>query len=169
MPCTVLIDVGDSLLHRGHCFHGNDQIQIFCGIILLRGRLAANHLLYPLISPDLNAALLQFPGKPRQKGILYLLVDHKRFTGVAHSDPLGFGIDYNGNGFIKIGILVHKNMTVSRTGLDHRYGAVLHHAPDQPRAAPWNQKIHILFHPHKLPGDLSVRGLDELQGISGNS
>ena len=77
-------------------------------------------------------------------------MDHQGFTGVADADPLGFGIENDGNGFGQIRILIHINVTVSRPGFDDGHCAVLHHRADEPRSTAGNQNIHIFIHAHEL-------------------
>ena len=85
-------------------------------------------------------------------------MDHQGFTGIADTDSLGFCVQNNVRSHLKIRGLIHIDVTVSCTCLDHRDRTVFHHGPDQTCAAPRNQDVHITVHFHKrlrgLPGSI---------------
>ena len=93
---------------------------------------------------------------------------NKGFTRIAYTDPLGFGIDDNRDCFIQIGILIHIDMAVSGSCLDHRNTRTLHNRFDQSRTSARNHYIHILLHTHKLCRHLAVSRFDQLYGILGD-
>ena len=72
-------------------------------------------------------------------------MNQQRFAGITYTDPLCLCVYDDGHSQCQIRILIYIDMTVARSRLDHRNGAILHHRPDQSRAASGNQHIHILF------------------------
>ena len=95
-------------------------------------------------------------------------MEHQRFTGIAYADSLGFGIENNINGHIKIRALIHENMAVSRTGLDDWNTAVLHYGTDESCTTSGNQHIHILVHFHEFLYGLTAGIFNQLYRIFRN-
>lgn len=85
----------------------------------------------------------------RHKRIHDLFMNDKRLAGITDTDPLGFGIQNDIYRHVKISRLIHKNMTVSGSCLDHRYRCLIHNCTDQSCSTTWNQNVDILVHFHE--------------------
>ncbi len=76
-------------------------------------------------------------------------MDHQGFTGIADSDPLGFGVVYNLGCHGRICCFIHIDVAVSGTGLNDRDRAAADHRRNQACASPGNQHIYVTVQLHK--------------------
>ena len=78
----------------------------------------------------------------------------ERFTGIAHAHSLCLCIKYYVNRHVDVGCLIHEDMAVSGTRLDHGYGGILNDIPDKSGTSARYQKIDILIELHHLPRNI---------------
>lgn len=109
--------------------------------------------------------LLKTLCKDRKKFFFDIFMDKQRLACIADTDPLCLGIEDDIDCHIKICALIHINVAVSGTSLDHRDCALVHNGFNKALSASWNQDIHIFVHLHELSRSLSGSICDQLNGI----
>ena len=160
MPCIIFIDMSNRLIDGINDLHRNNSVQILSPPVLFhRGNdlIADRHC--SLIAADLHIMILQFFYNLRQSLRCDVPMDDKRLTCIAHTHSLGFRVFYNIRSHMHIRAVIHINMTISGSCLNHRNRTVLHHIRDKPCSAARYQNVNPAVHLHHFVYHFTARVL----------
>ena len=91
------------------------------------------------------------------------------FGRIAHRGAGALGIIENGGGHIQIGLIVHIDVAHALTGADHRHAGLFGHCPNEPRAAPGDQHVHIPIQMHQLARGFVAGVLHQGNAVGGKA
>ena len=158
--------MGNSVGQGIHHLHRHDIIVIFGIIILLRGFCrGGNQYSRSGTAADLHGKPLQLLMQTRQEFCRHTGVNQNRLHRVTNRRTGAFGVDGDLHRHFQIGILVHKQVTVSRPRFNDGNGSVFHHALDQSLSASGNQHVHVSAHGHQNLGAFPLGGFNQLHPV----
>ena len=120
-----------------------------------------------LVAVHQNAGGIQLDQHLRQERVGDLLVHQQRLASIAHAHALGLGVHHDGARLLKVRGLVHVDMAIARTGLDHRNIGVFHAVANEPCAAARNENVHRAAQAHKHVRGSAISGLDNADCVAG--
>ena len=165
-------DVSHSPLHTVHHPDRQDIVQELGVKVPLPGGRTVNDGGSRLIQPQLHRRLsgrrpaIHQPGLQLGKELSCNLSVHKaHLGGVAHAGPGALGVLQDVQGHPLVGPLVHIDVADAGARLDHRNGGVVHAGPDQARAPPGDEQVHIAAGRHQLIGGGAAGVLHQLESV----